>query len=101
MTRLILAWIVFFFSNTAFAQFNADSDLVSLHFDNTLDRADIHSSIADLMVIEDFEVITLVIGGSYGTLNADQYDEQSAPWMDDVWAGDWINAQTDLGVRSL
>ena len=95
MTRLILAWIVFLFSGAVFAQFDADVDLVSLHFDNTLDRADIHSSVADLMVVEDFELITLVIGGTYGTLNADQYDEQSVPRMDDVWAGNWINADAD------
>ena len=79
----------------SFANFDAQNDLVALHFDHAPDRDDGHAAVAALVVVESLQLNAHVVGGTYGRWNADRYVPASEAVMDSVWGNNWYNAHSD------
>lgn len=98
MQRILFTFKLLLCSGIVLADFDPDTDLISLHFDNAPDRGDIHSSAASLMVVDDFGIEPVVINGTYGTQNEDQYLSESGDIIEEIWLDNWIDAAVDRQI---
>lgn len=79
--------------------FDADKDLISLHYDHAPDQDDGHSAAADRTVLDHLHSPawikrhTVAVSGAYGT-NANTFNPDSDAVMQAVWAerGGWLDA---------
>ncbi len=89
---LIVAFSVMTLSSTAHAEFDADRDLVALHYDHAPDRDDAHAAAAGLAVVRALNLRVIAVGGAYGRWNADRYNSDSVAVMNAVWGSEWLDA---------
>ncbi len=75
--------------------FDAKTDLVSLHFDNAPGLEDLHAAAAAQELVSRFDLNHVVANGTYGT-NHRRYVAGSEAAMDAIWgANEWIDAHDD------
>ncbi len=92
---LLVVAVCLFLPFRSFAAFDAQTDLVALHFDHAPDRDDGHAAVAALAVVQSLRLNAIVVGGAYGRWNADRYDAASEAVMDATWGQNWYNAHSD------
>ena len=95
--RRFLATLVFFVSCTVHAAYLHDTDLISLHFDNTPNDA--HAAVAGLMVSQNLDLRPQVVGGTRRPVVADDFS--SDPVLDAVWKDSWINTNADWDLSLI
>jgi len=76
--------------------FNAQRDLIALHFDHAPDRDDAHAAVAALMVRNQLGLTVNVVAGTYGEHSRDRYDAGSEAVMSAVWGSEWLNAHSNF-----
>jgi len=83
-------------------KFEAQTDLVSLHYDHAPDKDDGHSAVADRTLLESLfgrdwiKQHAVAVSGAYGT-NAKTFNPKSDAVMDAAWndCGGWLAAHTN------
>jgi len=81
---------------TSNGSFNAQRDLIALHFDHAPDRDDAHAAVAALMVRDQLGLTVNVVAGTYGEHSRDRYDVESEAVMRAVWGSEWLNAHSNF-----
>ena len=89
--RTFLTTLLFLVSNVVHSAYLHDTDLISLHFDNTPNDA--HAAVAGLMVSQKLDLRPHVVGGTSRFAVTDNFS--SGPVMDVVWNGEWVNTTAD------
>ncbi len=76
-------------------RFDAQSDLVALHFDHGPDPDDGHAAAAGFVVHDYFGLPVVVVGGTTGVYSADRYLPASENLMNQIWGQQWLDGHNN------